>query len=200
MALPPTWGTGEYFIPLRLLLLARMIERETARDLQLGLNVTVAEWRVLATTYMNGSSSAAEICARFETDRAEVSRAVARLLKADLIERKPDPSHRQKMRITPTAAGREVFEVARAMREDYANAILQDFSPEERRDFDKAIKRIALRVDERRSARNMVVGDDPAPTGRIVSRSRTSKKRKAQTDAGLAGSDGDPAQRPEKVR
>ncbi len=194
MALPPNWGTGEYFIPLRLLLLARMIERETARDLQLGLGVTVAEWRVLATTCMKGSSSAAEICARFETDRAEVSRAVARLLKADLIERKPDHSHRQKMRITPTAAGRDVFEIARAMREDYALAILQDFSPEERKIFDKAIENIARRVDERRSARNIAVGDTVEPAKRSASGSRTLKKRGVRADPATADSAADPDQ------
>jgi DNA-binding MarR family transcriptional regulator len=154
MALPSLWGTEEYFIPLRLMLLARMIEREMTRDLQVGFNLTVADWRVLATTCSNGSSSAAEIRSTFEADRAEVSRAVARLLKADLIQREPDSSHRQKMRIIPTEAGRAIFDGVRPMRAEYFEWILQDFSAEERTAFEKAIKTVALRVDERRSARS----------------------------------------------
>ena len=82
MALPSLWGSEEYFIPLRLMLLSRMIEREMARDLQ-AFNLTVADWRVLATTCSNGSSSAAEIRATFEADRAVISSPVARLLRAD---------------------------------------------------------------------------------------------------------------------
>lgn len=154
MALPSLWSSEEYFIPLRLMLVARMIEREMARDLQVGFNLTVADWRVLATTCSNGSSSAAEIRSVFEADRAEVSRAVARLLKADLIQREPDGRHRQKMRITPTAAGREIFDSIRPMRNEYFEWVLQDLSPEERQSFEKAIKSVALRVDERRAPRS----------------------------------------------
>lgn len=155
MVLPFAWtqNGGEYFIPHRLVLLARMIDRETARDLQAAFNITVADWRVLALTCGTGSSSAAEICAAFETDRAEVSRAVSRLLKAGYIQREPDSSHRQKMRIMPTPAGQGVFEGVRTMREGYFNEIMQDLSHEQRISLYDALKCIAVRVDERRSAK-----------------------------------------------
>jgi len=153
MALLPVWGqSGDYFIPFRLLLLSRMIERETSRDLS-RFSVTVAEWRVLSQCCSMGSSSAAEICAAFEADRAEVSRAVAGLLKAGLIQREPDSSHRQKMRITPTDAGWEIFEGVRVMRDAYFNEILQDLDPDERKAFNAALHSIAVRVDEQRTLR-----------------------------------------------
>ena len=69
MALPSLWGSEEYFIPLRLMLLSRMIEREMARDLQ-AFKLSAPDWRVLATTCSNGSSSAADIRATFEAARA----------------------------------------------------------------------------------------------------------------------------------
>ena len=151
MALLPVWNRGgDYFIPFRLLLLARMIERETSRDLA-SFGVTVAEWRVLSQCCSMGSSSAAEICTAFEADRAEVSRAVAGLLKEGLIQREPDSNHRQKMRITPTEAGWKIFRGVRDMRDAYFSEILQDLSPEEREIFNGAMHRIALRVDERRT-------------------------------------------------
>ena len=151
MALLPVWNRGgDYFIPFRLLLLARMIERETSRDLA-NLGVTVAEWRVLSQCCSQGSSSAAEICAAFEADRAEVSRAVAGLVKRGLIQREPDGSHRQKMRLTPTEAGWDVFKGVRDMRDAYFNEILQDLTSEERKAFNDAMHHIAVRVDERRT-------------------------------------------------
>lgn len=129
-----------------------MIERELARDLQSHFNLAVADWRVLALTCARGSSSAAKICVAFEIDRAEVSRAVSRLLKSGLVQREPDPDHRQKMNIIPTDAGKAIFDRAQVLRNDYFTAILQDLSPEESRNFQTALERIALRVDERRSS------------------------------------------------
>ncbi|MBT2186137.1 MarR family transcriptional regulator [Sphingobium sp. H33] len=160
MALPLAWNQngGDYFIPHRVLLLARKIERETARDLQSAFNISVAEWRVLSITCTRGSSSAAEICAVFETDRAEVSRAVSRLLKADLIQREPDDSHRQKMRIIATPAGRVVFDGVVATRDAYFSYIMQDMTQEERHNFNRALEGIAIRVDERRSTRIRTAG------------------------------------------
>lgn len=195
MALPPTWGTGEYFIPLRLLLLARMVERETARDLQVGFNLSVADWRVLALTCTIGAPSAAEIRSVFETDRAEVSRAVARLLKANLVQREPDSRHRQKMRIIPTDAGRDIFEGVRAMREAYFASILQDLTVEERGNFEAALKSIALRVDELRSGKSVSRGPDGPTTERLnrgVQALRGSEGLHGEADPAAEGDHGDP--------
>jgi DNA-binding MarR family transcriptional regulator len=140
-------------------MLARMIDRETARELQTEFGMTVADWRVLALTCTLGSSNGSEICAAFETDRAEVSRAVARLIEAGLVRRERDTSHRQKMHIIPTDSGKHIFERARAMRDTYFAAIFQDLTPEQREAFDQALRSIALRVDEMRSTKP---SDDPS--------------------------------------
>ena len=152
MALPVTWSLlGEYFIPHRIQMLTRMIERETGRELQRHFNLSVADWRVLGLTNTFGSVSAADICSAFEIDRAEVSRAVARLVAADLIERDPDPAHRSKKRISPTEKGKALFQRAVKMREAYFAKIMQDLSAEEMDALEKALRAMALRVDEFRS-------------------------------------------------
>jgi DNA-binding MarR family transcriptional regulator len=145
------YGT-DYFIPLRMLLLARVIDRETSRDLS-QFGISVAEWRVLALCCSRKSSSAAEIAATFDADRAEVSRAVAGLLKAKHIYREPDSNHRQKMRIIATDSGRNIFEGVRTVRDAYFSEILQDLTSEERAMFSSALDRIGLRVEEKRSVR-----------------------------------------------
>ena len=152
MSLSGTWFfTNQYFIPHRLMLLARMLERETARDLQVGWNVTAAEWRALGYICTTGSSSAAEICVAFEVDRAEVSRAVARLVEAKLIQREQARNHDNRLALTPTAAGEAMYRDVQARRREYFEWILQDLDPGERQAFDEVLGKIAARVDQRRA-------------------------------------------------
>ena len=111
MSLSSTWFmSNQYFIPHRLMLLARMIDRETARDLHRDFNITAAEWRALGYICTMGSSSAAQICVAFEVDRAEVSRAVARLLDAELIQRGQARDRENRLVLTPTPRGEELHD------------------------------------------------------------------------------------------
>ena len=153
MSLPFTWSLpSEYFLPHRIQMLARMIDRETGRDLQAHFNLTVADWRVLAMTGTAGSASAAEICIAFEVDRAEVSRAVERLVKAGLIQREAYPRHRSKKKLSPTEKGWAIFQAAVKRREEYFGRIMQDLSTEDRQALDHMLRSVALRVDAFRSA------------------------------------------------
>ena len=152
MALPRTWSLpGDYYIPLRLQLLTRMIERELNRAMQASVNISVAEWRVLALTCTNGKSSAAEVIQAYEADRAQVSRAVASLLEAGLVERRAAAGNGRRKDITASPRGREVFETVHRMRQAYFAAILRDFGPEDLRSFDAMLGLIAQRVDEQRT-------------------------------------------------
>ena len=144
--------SNQYFIPHRLMLLARMIDRETARDLHSDFKITAAEWRALGYICTTGSSSAAQICVAFEVDRAEVSRAVARLLEAKLIQRGQARDHENRLVLTPTSAGEEMHDRIKAKRREYFEWILQDLAPEDREALDAMLAKIANRVDQRRSA------------------------------------------------
>ena len=151
MSLSTTWFmSNQYFIPHRMMLLARMIDRETARDLQRDFGITAAEWRALGYICTTGSSSAAQICVAFEVDRAEVSRAVARLLEADLIQRGQARDPENRLILTPTARGEELHDRIKAKRREYFEWILQDLDSAERDLLDATLGKIAERVDQRR--------------------------------------------------
>jgi len=154
MSLSSTWFmSNQYFIPHRLMLLARMIDRETARDLNRDFNITSAEWRALGYICTTGSSSAAQICVAFEVDRAEVSRAVARLLESDLIQRGQARDPENRLVLTPTARGEEMHDHIKAKRREYFEWILQDLDSGERDALDGVLGKIADRVDQRRVGR-----------------------------------------------
>ena len=154
MTLSSTWFlSNQYFIPHRLMLLARMIDRETATDLLSESNLSAAEWRALGFICTMGSSSAAEICVAFEVDRAEVSRAVRHLAELSLIRRAHARDHGNRVTLTPTASGTDLYLRTQANRRKYFDWILQDLDTEQRQAFDDMLSKIAGRVDERRSAR-----------------------------------------------
>jgi DNA-binding MarR family transcriptional regulator len=154
MSLSRTWFfSNQYFIPHRLMLLARMIDRETARDLQRDFRITAAEWRALAYICTTGVSSAAQICEAFEVDRAEVSRAVARLLDARLIQRGKSRDQDNRLTLTPTPRGEDLHDRIKSRRREYFDWILQDLDEAERAALDQMLGKIAERVDQNRSDR-----------------------------------------------
>lgn len=152
MTLPPTWDLfGEGHLPHHVLLLAKMLDRETARQLQDEFDLKLAEWRVLAFACSKSPASAADVCAAFEVDRAEVSRAVAGLQAAGLIERTADGANRRRMILKPTARGLELFEAARARRQDYFHDVMSPLEDDERRALSASLRKLALSVARYRS-------------------------------------------------
>ncbi|NOW48329.1 DNA-binding MarR family transcriptional regulator [Novosphingobium sp. SG751A] len=154
MTLPRTWDLfGGTHLPHRLLLLARMMDRATMQQLQENFALTLAEWRVLAFICSVGPASAADIGGAFDSDRAEVSRAVKRLIEAGLIERNSNEHNRKRQIISVLPEGQALFEHARKMRGDYFAAILQDITEAERDLLNEALSKIALRVTEQRNSK-----------------------------------------------
>ncbi len=144
---PPTWNLfGEDHLPHRLLLLAKMIDRDTARQLQSEFSLSLADWRVLAYVGGAGPSSAADIGQAFESDRAEISRAVAKLVKRAYLNRVVDPSNKKRIILQPTREGLATYEKARQGRRAYFLAIMRDLTKRDRLDLDEKLNKVAERI------------------------------------------------------
>ena len=149
MGLPSTWNLfGDDHLPHRLLLLAKMIDRETSRQLQDEFAISVAEWRVLAFVCAAGPASASDIGSAGQIDRAEISRAVRKLGAADLIARDHDETHRKRRIIRPTEAGEQLFRKIRELRRRYFQSLLEGLSAPERLGFDASLEKIARALTE----------------------------------------------------
>jgi DNA-binding MarR family transcriptional regulator len=123
--LPKTWTLfGPDHLPYRLLLLARMIDRQASRKLQAEFNISLAEWRVLAFIGVSGPSTAATIGAQGRIDRAEISRAVAALESKGLATREPHATNRRKLIIKPTSRGAALFDEVRHERQAFFQSML----------------------------------------------------------------------------
>jgi|SRR5688500_7292639 len=153
MQLPATWNLfGDDHIPHRLLLLARMIDRQTSRQLQAEFAISVAEWRVLAFVCASGPASASDIGTAGQIDRAEISRAVLKLAAANLIVRKADEKHRKRRIIHATEAGDRLFRKIRESRRDYFQSLMGEVSGADRRQLDAMLRKIAHRLVTQSSA------------------------------------------------
>ena len=147
--LPETWQLfDQVHIPYRILLLAKLLDRATARQLRDEDDLTLAEWRVLAHLETLGEASSARIAAAAAADRAEVSRAVASLEKAGLIVRRPDSENRKRLLLRLTDDGRKRHRAVRAKRVAYFQYLLADLDEAERTTLDAALLKIARRVEE----------------------------------------------------
>jgi DNA-binding MarR family transcriptional regulator len=139
--LPLVWGLmGEEGLAQRLLVLAKMIDRVTSRQLQAEFGVSVAQWRVLAFVCISGPATAAFIGEAAEVDQAEISRAVKALAERAIISRDFEPGSRKTMVIAPTQQGRELFEQVRARRRAYFARITGGLDGGERSELNRMLE------------------------------------------------------------
>ena len=144
MVIPKVWHLfGNDHLPYRLLLLARMIDRETQKTLNDSFGLTLAEWRLLAIATSIGPCTASEIGQAGEIDRAEISRALRKLEPAGLIKRKQAPDHGKRLIITPTAKGQKLADKVKAERRRFFESIMSGLSREERSELDRQLLAMA---------------------------------------------------------
>ncbi|MBT2134499.1 MarR family transcriptional regulator [Croceibacterium sp. LX-88] len=154
-SLPKIWHLfSDDGLPQRLLLLAKMIERQTARQLQADFDLSLAQWRVLAFVCIAGPSTASFMGEAAEVDQAEISRAVRALLDKKLIVREFQPGNRKTMVIAPTEQGLAQFKLIRELRQRYFALITSKLSSEQRATVNVALSSMAEDVVvERTTAR-----------------------------------------------
>jgi DNA-binding MarR family transcriptional regulator len=139
-------------LPQRLLVLAKMIERVTSRQLQAEFGLSLAQWRVLAFICISGPATASFIGEAAEVDQAEISRAVKTLAERTLVSRDFQPGSRKTMVIAPTEQGRQLFEQVRARRRAYFSRITDGLDPLEKAEFDRMLTILGERVVAERNA------------------------------------------------
>jgi DNA-binding MarR family transcriptional regulator len=97
------------FLPYRLSVLANTVSSSIARVYARRFGLSVPEWRVMAVLGMSPPLTAGDVCGRTAMDKVRVSRAVARLLRAGLLDRKVDAGDRRRAFLTLSRKGRRVY-------------------------------------------------------------------------------------------
>jgi DNA-binding MarR family transcriptional regulator len=150
--LPLIWHLfSEDAVLPRLLLLAKMIERVTARQLQTEFGLSLAQWRVLAFVCISGPATAAFIGDAAEVDQAEISRAVKALEGRRLVTRSFEPGNRKRLIIAPTADGAKTFKRVRRMRQAYFARMTRKLSREQMTQINRSLAVVGQEVVVERS-------------------------------------------------
>ena len=100
------WRVGGVdYLPLRLMLVTKLLEQNVARLLRAHLPISTAEWRVVAQLRVIESASVRQLARQVCVDPAEVSRSVASLERRAFIIRRANPSDRRSPRFALTRTG-----------------------------------------------------------------------------------------------
>jgi DNA-binding MarR family transcriptional regulator len=121
----------ENLLSHRIGVLWKLMGREASRYLTRQYELTVAEWWMLAQLAQRSPRTLRWLADATFTDKAQMSRAAADLVKRGLVERQPDPGDARSVFFTITDSGREVSESSSLARHEINRRLLGSLSDEE---------------------------------------------------------------------
>lgn len=130
------------YLPFRLTVLSNRLTRRVARFYAQQFKLTAPEWRTMAVLGQQGAMSANAVISQTTMDKVRVSRAVAKLLKTDLITRDSDPHDRRRAILALTPAGMEIYRQIVPMVQAIEAEIVAALSGDERSILDAALAKI----------------------------------------------------------
>ncbi|MCC6470676.1 MAG: winged helix-turn-helix transcriptional regulator [Alphaproteobacteria bacterium] len=134
------------FLPYRLSILANTVSSGVARIYARRFQMTIPEWRVMAVLGCDGPQSANEVCGRTAMDKVQVSRAVARLIRAGSVRRAVDGGDRRRSVLTLTAAGLAVHDRIVPLARAAESRLLAALGPDERGQIDRLLAKLQDRA------------------------------------------------------
>src|SRR5690606_35235072 len=134
---------GPDFLPYRLLLVSKLLDRCTTRLLGTQFSLTVAEWRVLAQLSMDSPSTARRLAERAWVDRAEVSRAVSALIEKGCVSRRDNRHDRPRATRSIPKTGQALHDKIRPQRSAFYGALPSRLTPEDKASVDRALEEFA---------------------------------------------------------
>ena len=142
---------GPDYLPYRITLLAKLLDRCTTRLLQVSSGLSVAEWRVLAQLAIAspGSASVRQLAEQAWVDRAEVSRAATSLERRGYIERRDNPKDRRSPLLYCSDKGLDLYRRVSPSRQDFHRSLTAMLGPEQANAMEAAMLTLAMQcVDE----------------------------------------------------
>ena len=143
---PPTPTTPALhltqFIPFRLNRLAQGVSDHLAEVYKHKFGLEIPEWRVIATVGPMWSCTAQHIADTTRMHKTRVSRAIANLVKRDLIERTSNADDRREMELRLTKSGRAMYTELVPLALERERALLASLNEEELRSFNEALDRL----------------------------------------------------------
>lgn len=131
------------FIPYRLSVLSNRVSKAIANEYSSRFGLTIPEWRVMAVLGGTPGLSARAVAERTEMDKVQVSRAVARLLRARRVQRATDGEDGRVTRLTLSPGGRAIYDEIVPLALRLERRLLEAISQDELLLLDQMIAKLA---------------------------------------------------------
>ena len=132
----------ERFLPYRLAILSHSVSRSIASIYERRFGVSIPEWRVIAIVGRFPDLSAVEVAERTVMDKVAVSRAVTKLIKVGVIDRKFADADRRRSILNLSAKGREVHDEIAPLALQMEADLLEDLTADEIAVLDTVIDKL----------------------------------------------------------
>lgn len=129
----------ESFLPYRLNRAAAVASRQFSAIYRNEFNLTVPEWRTLATLGQFGAATATEIGEHSAMHKTKVSRAVASLQRRRWLQRDTDERDRRIEHLTLSPAGIRAYNKLAPKMLGFEKALLEQLEPEDRESLAKGL-------------------------------------------------------------
>ena len=133
----------EHFLPYRLSVLSNRISQTIAGAYARRFGIGVTEWRVLAVLGRYRGLSANAVAARTAMDKVAVSRAVARLLARELLQRDTHDDDRRRSVLELSEAGYRIYDDVVPVALAYEQRLLAPLDADERVQLDRLLRKLA---------------------------------------------------------
>jgi DNA-binding MarR family transcriptional regulator len=141
-SLDPNGSLAPLLSQVRLAMLSG-VDEEFLRDAEVAsLEVTAAQFAIIANLLKGHANSACELCKYMDYDRGAMSRMIDRLESKGLIRRVPLPHTRRTVALEVTDAGKAAFPKMQACLAKVINRLLKGVTRTQVREVEKTLRRM----------------------------------------------------------
>lgn len=142
----------ERFIPYRVTVIADWLSESLASTYKHRFGITIPEWRILAVLSRFQPLSATEVGELSNMDKPRVSRALSRMTRADLVQRRQDPNDQRVAVLRLTDEGTTLYREIAPLALDWERSLLEGMDENERQLLDQLLEKLQQRASEMRNA------------------------------------------------
>ena len=132
----------ENYLPYQLVKLAKKVADAGNTEFAAPFNVSLAEWRILATIGQAGTISSRGLPDRTFMDKSKVSRALIKLEAKKLIAREPNNEDNRSVLLKFTPGGIELYNMLIKLAQNWEADLLSIFDEQERATFIESLAKL----------------------------------------------------------
>lgn len=147
-AAPPTFHDLSSFVTFRIARVQNTLNAHAIATLAAQSDLTLTEWRMLASIESRKQTTAAEIVRHTQIDKAQVSRAIKSLRARNLIIASENLEDHRQQTLSLSDAGRSVFEKLVVVMRQRQAMLTQDIEEDEIKVLFSILERLAARAEQ----------------------------------------------------